>query len=64
MELAGAQTLPGGRAFRAGALLPVPPDASPSFFSAYNIILWPVDVRVRIPWWPDLEREFEVRVGL
>ncbi|MDX1632256.1 MAG: hypothetical protein R3234_10365 [Thermoanaerobaculia bacterium] len=44
--------------------MPVPPDAPPSFFSGYSDILWRVDVQVRIPWWTDLEREFEVRVGI
>lgn len=64
VELAGAQTLPGGRPFRAGALLPVPPDASPSFFSNYNNVLWTVVVRVRIPWWSDLVEQFDVQVGI
>lgn len=52
-----------GRQFDARAEIPVPRDAPPTFFSTYSQVVWEIEVRLALPWWPDLVEHREVEIG-
>jgi len=66
------QILALGRRFPAGVLepgdwdreviVPLPPEAPPSYRSKLTVIAYTLDVRVHIPWWPDREGQYAITV--